>query len=93
MNVRVGGLCVLWAASRIIPGIFEVALGCLEDLLLSILARKPHKELCPREPTRPKKKDEGHKSIRSETLEWRQTFETQDGRLVSRHEDVGPEQS
>ena len=45
--------CVLWVTGGIISGIFETAPECLEDLPLSILARRPHKELCPREPARP----------------------------------------
>ena len=45
-------LCVLWVAGGIISCIYEVALKCLEDLLLSILAQRPPKELCLHEPVR-----------------------------------------
>ena len=54
------GLCVFWMAGGIISSIFEAAPECLEDLPLSILARRPHKKLCSREPARP---EEGTKDV------------------------------
>ena len=43
----------------LITGIFEVALECPEDLPLSILAWRPHRELCPRKIWRLEETDEG----------------------------------
>ena len=51
------GLCVLWVTGGIIFNIFEVTSEC-QDIPLSILARRPHKELNPQKPARPKEKDE-----------------------------------
>ena len=51
------GLCVLWVAGGIILNIFEVAPEFL-DIPLSILARRPQKELYLRKPARPEEKDE-----------------------------------
>ena len=65
------GLCELWVADGIISGIFEVALESQEDLPLSTLAQRQHKELCPRKPAGLEKKDEGRWSVRSETPEQR----------------------
>ena len=42
--------------------VHKMALECQEDISLSILARRLHKELYPWKPTRPKEKDEGHQS-------------------------------
>ena len=39
------GLCVFWVAGEIIFNIFEAVPECL-DIPLSILAPRPHKELC-----------------------------------------------
>ena len=50
------GLCMLWVVVEIIFSIFETALDCLGDLPLSILARRPHKEPCLREPAEPEVK-------------------------------------
>ena len=60
MDVCVG-VSVLWVAGGIISGIFEAAPECQEDLPLSILTRRPHKDLCPHEPARPevKRRDVG----------------------------------
>ena len=52
-----GRLWVLWVASEIIFDIFEAASECREDHPLSILAQRPHKELCLCEPARPKKNE------------------------------------
>ena len=45
------GLCVRsWMGRQVgdlISGIFEAAPECQEDLSLSILARRPYKDLCP----------------------------------------------
>ena len=43
----------LWVAGRIISSIFEVAPEWLEDLPLSTLTQRPHKELCSQKPARP----------------------------------------
>ena len=51
----------------LISGIFEAVPECPEDISLSILARRPHKELCPRKPARPEEKDEERQSVKSET--------------------------
>ena len=48
---------------------------CLEGPLYPFW-RRPHKELCPREPARPEEKDEGHWSVRNETpKQWVRQFE------------------
>ena len=52
MCVGFSALCV---ANGIIFNIFEAAPECL-DIPLSILARRPHKDLCPRKPTRPEER-------------------------------------
>ena len=60
-----------WMGSQggdLISGIFEAALKCPEDLSLSILVRRPHKELCLQKPARLEEKDKGHQSVGSETL-------------------------
>ena len=57
---------------------------------LSSLARRPYKELSPRDRSRGKK-DERRWGVRSETLAvGSQTFEAQDAELVNRLLDVGP---
>ena len=38
---------------ELISCIFEAAPECPEDLSLSILTARPHKELCPQKPERP----------------------------------------
>ena len=56
-----GSLCVFmdrWPRRDLISGIFEVTLECPEDLSLSILVQRPHKELCLQKPARLKEKDE-----------------------------------
>ena len=40
----------------IISGIFEATPECPEDLSLSILAGRPHKELCSRKPAKPEER-------------------------------------
>ena len=47
------GLCVLWMSIGIIFCIFEAAWDSLEDLPLSTLVQRPHKELGPGEPAKP----------------------------------------
>ena len=42
----------------LISGNFEAAPVCPEDLSLSTLARRLHKELCQRKPAKPEEKDE-----------------------------------
>ena len=60
MDVCMGGsLCVLWVAGGIVFSIFKEAPECQEDLLLSILARRSHKELRLREHAIP---EEGRRS-------------------------------
>ena len=51
-----------------IPGIFEAASKCPEDLPLSILARRPHKELCPRKPARTKDVSQSRVKLRGGQL-------------------------
>ena len=76
--------CVLWVVSGIIISIFEGATKCLEDLPLSILARTPHKEMCPRESARPEKRTihVGQLEMRLRSRE--SDIQTQDAELVSR---------
>ena len=62
MGRNVCCLCVLWGAGRVILYIFEVAPEFL-DIPLSVLARRSHKELCPRKPTRPEEKDDESQSV------------------------------
>ena len=70
---RLSCLCVcLWMCGHreyLIFGIFEVVPECRENLSFSILARRPHKELCLRKPVRPE--DEGRsQSWDSEAVNW-----------------------
>ena len=58
-------------AGGIISGIFEALPECLEDCPLSVLARRPHKELCPCEPARLEERTNGRWSVKSETPEQR----------------------
>ena len=83
MDVCVG-VCVSWVAGRIIFGIFEAVPECLEDLPLSILARRPHKELCPREHARLEEmtKDVGKLGVRLQSRE--SDIQAQDMGLVNR---------
>ena len=59
MDVNVWVSVCSWMGSQrkdLTCGIFKAALGYLEDLSLSILARRPHRELCPRKPARPEER-------------------------------------
>ena len=62
---------MLWVSGGIIYGIFEATLECLDDLPLSILVRRPHKELCRREPTRSEERrwDVGQLGVRLQIRE------------------------
>ena len=75
------GLCVLWVAGRIFFNIFEAAPES-QDTPLFILARRTHKELYLRKPTRP----EESQSVRSETPEKR--FSQSRVKLRSRELDI-----
>ena len=56
-----------WPKGDFISRIFEAAPECPENLSLPILAREPHKEVCPRKPERLEEKDKGWQSVKSET--------------------------
>ena len=63
-----GYVCVVFCVCLLMGGqegdlisvIFKAALEYSEDLSLSILVRRPRKELCPRKPARP---EEGAKDV------------------------------
>ena len=87
-------VCVLLLllAGRILVGIFEAAPECLY-LPFSILARTPHKELCMREPARPKERtwDVDQSGVRLQSRE--SEIQAQTAGLVSWLLDLVPEQS
>ena len=68
----------------LISGIFEVALECPEDLSLSVLAQRPHKELCLRKLARPVEKEKGCQSVRCGTLKHSVKSETPKWSVQSR---------
>ena len=71
----------------LISSIFEEVPECPEDLSLSILTGRPHKELCLRKPARPEEKDEGQ-SVRARTPSWESVGSETPKRRV-RHLELG----
>ena len=74
------GLCLcLWIDGQrkdLIFSIFDITVKLSRGSPLSILPRRPHKGLCPREPARPKvgtKKDEGRWELRVRLLQYRES--------------------
>ena len=90
-----GCICVVVAdeiSETVIFGIFWAASNCLEDLPLSILVRKPLKELGPREPAIPEVgggKEQRYWSVEAWTLSIAVKPRTQ-GKSISQALDMGP---
>ena len=69
LYIYMGGLRVVGGSQNYLQHVWAAS-DCPEGILLSNLARRPHKELGSRESARPKvkgKKDEGHWSVRNRT--------------------------